>query len=85
MSASLVRCPVCQLTTTSCILLLSHLSQVHDVSFLCYLCLHTFDNIRQLVGQIDLLLNFLAERNAEIIYYKFLFLRRITSSTATPA
>ena len=49
MSLSLVRCPVCELTSTSCILLLSHLSQVHDISFLCYLCLLTFDNIRQLV------------------------------------
>ena len=49
MSVSLVRCPECELTTTSCILLLSHLAQVHSVSFLCYLCLHTFENIRQLV------------------------------------
>ena len=51
MSVSLVRCPECELTTTSCILLLAHLFQVHALSFLCYLCLQTFSNIRQLVGK----------------------------------
>ena len=35
--------------TCSSTLLLSHLSQVHAITFICYLCLETFNTITLLV------------------------------------